>query len=162
MNYELDGLPLHILLVHAVVVTLPVASLCTAATMLWPAARRRLGLATPLLGLLSPALVFVTQRAGEWLLLRVAPTPAVLAHANDGRTLLPWAWALFGASLAAWLWHRYALRRRIAVRLGRRWGLAATVLVTAAVLVACTGVLADVAIIGEAGSRAVWGGLLGS
>ncbi|WP_287931423.1 hypothetical protein [Arthrobacter sp.] len=162
MNYEFDGLPLHILLVHAVVVALPVTALCTAATMLWPAARRRLGMATPVLGLLCLALVFVTQRAGEWLLLRVAPTPAVLAHANDGRTLLPWAWALFGASLAGWLWHRLSMRRRIALRLGAGWGRAGAVVLAVAVLLACAGIVADVAVIGEAGSRAVWGGLLGS
>ena len=60
----------------------------------------------------------------DWLLLRVAPIPAVLAHANDARTLLPWAWALFGASLAAGIRHRYLPRRRMAVRLGSGWGLA--------------------------------------
>ncbi|NVM98039.1 hypothetical protein [Arthrobacter sp. SDTb3-6] len=71
MNYEFRGLPLHILLVQAVVVTLPVAALCTVATTLWPAVRRRPGLATPALHLPGLALVFITQRAGEWLLLRV-------------------------------------------------------------------------------------------
>jgi hypothetical protein len=161
MNYEFDGLPLHILLVHAVVVMLPAAALFTAATMVWPWARRRLGLVTPVLGLLTPALVILTQRAGEWLLLRVANTPAIVAHANDGRTLLPWAWGLCGASLAAWLWHRLSVRQRLARKVGRGWGRAATILVAAAVLFACAGVLADVAVIGEAGSRAVWGGVLG-
>ncbi|PYI66277.1 hypothetical protein CVV68_14730 [Arthrobacter livingstonensis] len=162
MNYEFNGLPLHILLVHAVVVALPVAALCTAATMLWPTARRRLGMATPLLGLVCPALVFVTQQAGEWLLLRVGHTPAILAHANDGRTLLPWAWALLGASLAAWLWHRVSMQKRIAVHLGTGWGRTAAVLLIVAVLAVCAGATADVVVTGEAGSRAVWGGVLGS
>jgi len=161
MNYEFDGLPLHILLVHAVVVMLPLAALCTAATMMWPWARRRLGLATPVLGLLTPALVILTQRAGEWLLVRVANTPAIVAHANDGRTLLPWAWALCGASVAAWLWHRLSVPQLLARKIGRRLGWAATFVLAAAVLFVCAGMLADVAIIGEAGSRAVWGGVLG-
>ncbi|MGA7204238.1 MAG: hypothetical protein WBX27_06370 [Specibacter sp.] len=161
MNYEFQGLPLHILLVHAVVVGLPVTALCTAATMVWPAARRRLGIVTPVLGLICVALVFVTQKAGEWLLLRVAQTPNIVAHANDGRTLLPWAWGLFGAAVAAWLWHRLAVRERITARLGARWAGAATVVLALAVLAVCAGITADVAVIGEAGSRAVWGGLLG-
>ncbi|WP_104091545.1 hypothetical protein [Arthrobacter sp. GMC3] len=162
MNYEFDGLPLHILLVHAVVVTLPVAALCTAATLLWPLARRRLGLVTPLLGLLCVPLVFVTQKAGEWLLLRVGQTPAILAHANDGRTLLPWAWALFGASIAAWLWHRASAHAWLAGRITPTGAWIVTVLFTLLVLGICTGTIMDVVVIGEAGSRAVWGGILGS
>lgn len=161
MNYELNGLPLHILLVHAVIVMLPVTALCTAATLLWPAVRRRLGLLTPVSGLLSLVLVFVTQSAGEWLLLRVGPTPAILQHAADGRTLLPWAWALFGAALAAWLWHRLDAWAFLASRLGTFWGGLVACLFMAAVLAVCVGITVDVVVIGEAGTRAVWGGVLG-
>ncbi|ALE05979.1 hypothetical protein AL755_11695 [Arthrobacter sp. ERGS1:01] len=162
MTYEFNGLPLHILLVHAVVVIVPLTALCTAATMVWPMARRRLGLLTPALGIACVALVFVTMKAGEWLLLRVAQTPAILQHANDGRTLLPWAWALMGAAIVAWFWHRLAMRARLRARIGPRFAATVAVLVTVAVLLACVGITADVAVIGEAGSRAVWGGLLGS
>jgi hypothetical protein len=161
MTYEFNGLPLHILLVHAVVVGVPVAALCTLATMFWPAARRRLGVGTPVLALLCVALVFVTQQAGQWLLERVAQTPEIVAHANDGRTLLPWAWGMLGAALAAWLWHRFALRKRIGARFGTGWAVAVVVILGAAVLAVSVGIIVDVAVIGEAGSRAVWGGLLG-
>lgn len=162
MNYEFDGLPLHILLVHAVVVMLPVTALCTAATMLWPGARRRLGVITPLLGLLCVPLVILTQKAGEWLLQQVRQSPAILAHANDGRTLLPWAWALFGASAAAWCWHHFSVRAWLARRIGPTAGWMVTALFALLVLGVCAGVSMDVVVIGEAGSRAVWGGLLRS
>jgi len=162
MNYEFNGLPLHILLVHAVVVMVPVAALCTVATLFWPLARRRLGLLTPVLGLLSLSLVFVTTKAGEWLLLRVGQTPAILAHANDGRTLLPWVWALSGASVAAWLWHRVSLHAWLALHIKPTAAWVVTLLFSLLVLGVCAGTIMDVLVIGEAGSRAVWGGLLGS
>jgi len=161
VNYELSGLPLHILLVHAAIVMVPLTALCTAATLLWPKARRRLGLMTPVLGLLMLGLVFVTQQAGEWLLRRVAVTPAIAAHAADGRTLLPWAWALLFASLAAWAWHRLDVWAYLASRLGTWWGGVVAYVFMAAVLAVCVGITVDVVVIGEAGSRAVWGGLLG-
>ena len=37
-----NGLPAHVLLVHAIVVLLPLSALLLALTALWPAARRRL------------------------------------------------------------------------------------------------------------------------
>ncbi|WP_233625292.1 hypothetical protein [Actinoplanes sp. ATCC 53533] len=37
-----NGLPAHILLVHAIVVLLPLAALLLVLTAVWPAARRRL------------------------------------------------------------------------------------------------------------------------
>jgi hypothetical protein len=161
LNYELNGLPLHILLVHAVIVMVPLAALCTAATLLWPAARRRLGVVTPILGVLSLGLVFLTRAAGQWLLLRVDVTPAIAAHAADGLTLLPWAWALLAASLASWAWHRLSLWPRLRMRLGATGAGIVTCLFGALVLAVCIGVTVDVAVIGEAGTRAVWGGLLG-
>lgn len=161
MSYEFNGLPLHILLVHAVIVMVPLAALCTVATLLWPAARRRLGAATPVLGLAAVVLVFFTQQAGDWLLARVGHTSAILAHAADGRTLLPWAWGLLAASLAAWLWHRLSIWARLAARWGTGWSAGVACVFMAAVLAVCVGITADVVVIGEAGTRAVWGGVLG-
>lgn len=52
-----NGLPAHILLVHAIVVLLPLAALLLVLTALWPAARRRLAGPNAILSLLVLALV---------------------------------------------------------------------------------------------------------
>jgi hypothetical protein len=107
MNYELSGLPLHVLLVHAVIVIVPLAALCTVLSILWPAARRRLGVLTPLIAFVALALVPLTVQAGMWLFARVGVTPLIRAHARLGNTLLPWAAAVFVLAVAQWLWFRY-------------------------------------------------------
>ena len=50
---EFNGLPLHILIVHAVVVGIPLAALLTVLSAVWPAARRRLGIVTPIVALFA-------------------------------------------------------------------------------------------------------------
>jgi hypothetical protein len=62
-----NGLPAHILLVHAIVVLLPLAALLLVLTAVWPDARRRLAGPNALLSLLVVVLVPLTTSAGEWL-----------------------------------------------------------------------------------------------
>ena len=68
--------PLHVLIVHAVVVFIPLAALLTVLSAVWPAARRRLGIVTPIVALLALILVPFAANAGEWLQARVCRTPA--------------------------------------------------------------------------------------
>ncbi|WP_026554772.1 hypothetical protein [Arthrobacter sp. 35W] len=159
MDYAINGLPLHILLVHAVVVFVPITALCTALAVLWPAARRRLGLLTPILGLFSLIVVYIAQLAGEWLLLRVGQTPAIAHHAALGLGLLPWAWALAAAAIAPWLWHRFSIGTALAARIGTTGTKVATALAVLAVLFVCGAAVVEVVLIGDAGSRAVWEGV---
>ncbi len=51
MTWEFNGLPIHILLIHFVVIVVPLAGLCTVLAAAWPAARRRLGIVTALIAL---------------------------------------------------------------------------------------------------------------
>jgi len=60
-SFQIAGLPLHPLLVHLVVVLLPLAALATLLHAIWPAARRRLGVVTPL----SAGAVLVLVPAAE-------------------------------------------------------------------------------------------------
>ena len=159
MEYEINSLPLHVLLVHATVVFVPLAALCVALTLLWPAARRRLGIATPLIALLALVLVPVTQQAGHWLFLRIDQTPLAVEHMRLGDMLLPWVVGLFAAALGLWLWFRYgttaaASSRR---RLGAGYRVIAAV-VAVAVLAVCAGATVAVVLTGESGARAVWEG----
>src|ERR1700727_1437698 len=99
---EFAGLPLHVLLVHFVVVLVPLSALCTVASAVWPAARRRLGIVTPLLALAMLILVPVAIDAGQWLMERVPSTPLIRIHAALGNTLYPWTVALAIATVLQW------------------------------------------------------------
>jgi hypothetical protein len=108
-----NGLPAHILLVHAIVVLLPLAALLLVLTAAWPAARRKLAGANAILSVLVVVLVPVTTDAGEWLERRVASTPLVRAHTDLGDTAI-WA-AIPVAVLALIVWWRAREARSVAV-----------------------------------------------
>jgi len=153
----LSGLPLHPLLVHAVVVLLPLTVLALLLAQFWPAARRRLGVVTPLAALVVLVLVPITTAAGEVLAEAVGPIPAVEAHEEYGVMLLPWAIALFVVAAAQWAWFRWGAPRLPAARRGV--GPAVYWLLAAASLIVGAGSVVLLVLIGESGSRAVWGGM---
>jgi len=160
LEWELNGLPLHVLIVHAVVIMVPLAALCALLTAFWPAARRRLGIVTPLVALAALVLVPLAVQAGEWLQSRlVNVTPLLGAHTALGETMLPWVIALFLAATLQWFWYRFAAAEgaRFASALPSRAGrLVATVVLDVMVVVSALGSVVVVALIGESGSRAVW------
>jgi hypothetical protein len=102
MPTQINGLPAHVLLIHVVVVLIPVASLLVLLAAWWPAARRRLGLATPVLAVLALAVVPVTTHAGQWLKDRLPTQPAIEHHASLGRGMLIWAIGLAVAGVAVY------------------------------------------------------------
>jgi hypothetical protein len=181
---RINGLPAHVLLVHAVVVLIPLAALLLLASAWWPAARRKLGLLTPLVALVALLLVPVTTHAGEWLRDRVPATPLIQRHAELGDSLLPWAVAMFAVAVFLWYVHdgpaqRGRTRRPEAdlvepagsadgaVRTATRTEAPARVNVltlVAAVLatVLAIGSVIQVVRIGESGSKAVWQGNVSS
>lgn len=149
-SLQVGGLPLHPLLVHAVVVLLPLTALALVLAQLWPAARRRLGIVTPLAALLVLVLVPVTILAGESLKQTVGPLPAVAVHEGYGRMLPPWAIALFAVASAQWAWFRWGVRRIRRLARAVFWVLAVASIAVAA------GAVTVVVLAGESGSRAVW------
>ncbi|WGL52997.1 hypothetical protein P5P86_04040 [Nocardioides sp. BP30] len=140
----IHGLPAHPLLVHAVVVLLPLAALAVVLHVLWPAARRRLGAITPLLGLAMVVLVPITMHAGTDLAKRFGPNPLIERHEHLAHQLPPWTVALFVVTVVVWAW-----------RTPPRW--AHAVLAVATVVVAL-GVTVTLLRVGDAGARATWGG----
>lgn len=151
------GLPLHPLLVHGVVVLLPLTVLALLAAQFWPAARLRLGLATPLAALAVAGMVPVTTTAGQSLAEIVGPLPGVAEHEQLGLQLIPWSIALAAVSVVQWVWFRWgaeALRRAEHPRVGA----ALTVLLAAAVVVVAAGNLVLVVLTGHSGASAVWSG----
>ena len=93
------GLPTHAIVVHATVVLLPLAALAVLLHAFWPAARRRLGIVTPLLAGGALVLVPVSTQSGENLEDAVGRTELVERHAELADGMLPWAIGLFVAAV---------------------------------------------------------------
>ena len=152
MVNEINGLPLHVLIVHFVVVGVPLAALLTVLSALWPAARRRLGIITPIVALLVLIAVPVATNAGEWLQARLRPTPLIEAHVDLGRSMIWFAAGLFVAAVLAW---------GVPILMDRRSGGAPpwVGVVVAVVAIALAGAsVVQVYRVGEAGSKALWTG----
>ncbi|THG35035.1 hypothetical protein E6C70_02870 [Glaciibacter flavus] len=157
-GYSINGLPLHILIVHVVVIVVPIAALVVLVAAVWPRARRWLGLVTPILGILAALVVPLATQAGAWLEDRLRSAPLIEKHAALGDTLWPWTLALAILSVVVYVWYRVVDKRPTDAppsRSVRR--LVAIVLAVAAVVVVPTGITLTV-LIGESGSRAVWEG----
>ena len=155
---QVNGLPAHIVLVHAVVVLVPLAALAATAAAWWPALRRWLGVITPLLAIVAVAFVPVTTHAGEWLEAHVQHTDLVETHTELGDAVLPWAAGLAVLAIVGWLLGRHldrnpgAGRRDVMLRIG-------LAVLTTAVAV---GAVVTVIQAGESGARAAWDGRVSS
>ncbi len=165
----LNGLPAHILLVHAVVVLLPLAALILAASALRPAIARRMAGPNAVLAAVVLGLVPLTTDAGEWLERRVPETTALREHTELGDTALYVAIPV--AVLAVIVWWRTRESRRTgaqvavgpgtATRTPRRTFLAPTsstigVVIAVLAVVAAAATLYDVYLIGDSGAQASW------
>lgn len=145
--FEIAGLPLHPLIVHAVVILVPLTGLALILGSLLPAARKRLGIVTPIAAGVVLALVPITMLAGEALAQSVGPVPAVLHHADLGGLLWPWTLGMFLIATLQWCWYRF----------GDGPGRSARVILAVLAVVSGAGSTVMVVLIGEAGARAVWG-----
>jgi hypothetical protein len=175
---KISGLPAHVLLVHAVVVLVPLTCACLVATAWWPAARRRLGVVTPLLALACAGLVPVTTHAGQWLRDNLGVSNAlILKHTRMGNGLLPWVAGVLVLAVVQWLWFRRVTSDYRSVSLiGGQNGNPPSAVETrtepAARIGVVTGVLGVLAIalavgtvwqvyrIGDSGAHAVWNGVV--
>lgn len=166
MDYTVAGLPLHVLLVHALVVLTPLLALVLVLIAAWPAARRVLWLPALIGAAALLPLGLVTIEAGKWLEARLPLAPLIQKHTAQGEDLVPWLVALLvlAAAIAAWaVVERGDLRRAArangdGARLGRGIRIAVSVLLTVAALVIAVGSTWTLVRIGEAGTRAVWEG----
>ncbi|MYR07373.1 hypothetical protein GTV32_14110 [Gordonia sp. SID5947] len=155
----INGLPLHPLIVHGVVVFVPLTSLLAIVGVLWPAAQRRLGVVTPVVALATLIAVPLATSAGEALEQHVPHTSAVERHTQLGEQMIYWAGAVFALTAVWWILHE----PRTMGYLTRWWQPSSSAqramnVVVGFVLV-CVAVGAAVMVyrIGESGSRAVWG-----
>jgi len=159
MDWQLNGLPLHPLIVHLVTVAFPTASLLILVGAFWPALRRRLGIITPLIALVSLIAVPLATSSGESLEERVGHSALLETHTELGDTLLPWAIAVFVVAVAQWAWQHWVLtpdtkRPRPIVRGSARL-IVGTLLTVLAVGTSIGGIITTVQI-GHSGAEAVW------
>ncbi|GAB3147447.1 hypothetical protein GCM10027258_40840 [Amycolatopsis stemonae] len=98
----INGLPAHILLVHAIVVLLPLSAVLLVVSSFWPKARGKLAGPNALLAVLVTILVPVTTDAGEWLERRVASTLLLHTHTELGDTALYVAIPVAVLALVVW------------------------------------------------------------
>lgn len=94
------GLPVHALVVHAVVVLVPVTSLGAIVIAIVPRWSRRFGILVPLFALAAAGAAVVAQLSGEQLAARVG-LPA--DHASLGASMKWFALALLVVTTALWL-----------------------------------------------------------
>ncbi|GAA1061227.1 hypothetical protein [Agromyces bracchium] len=171
-DFQVAGLPMHVLLVHVVVVGIPLLSVLLVVLAAWPAARRVLWIPTLVGAVALLGLTWLTVEAGKWLVERVPETPLIEAHADQGEDILPWviALAVVAALIGALaLVERAAARRVTDAEVAAARGVStparrspARVAIAILLLVATIGVgvgaVWTTVRIGEAGSRAVWEG----
>ncbi len=140
-----DGLPVHILVVHAVVVLVPLMSLVTIAFTLRP--KWRPGLPWAVLGnAVALAAALVAKASGERLQNRLSSRAGQIIakdHGERGGVLWVFALALLIASVIAYL-------------LVRQESLVLTSLAIALVVICAAGATYWTVLTGDSGSRAVW------
>ena len=160
---QINGLPAHVLLVHAVVVLVPLAALMLVASAVWPAARRRLGVATPVMAVVAAVSIPPATQAGEWLQARVPDNPLVRAHAGMGHDVIPFAGLMVVLAGLVWWRNRTADAdprpagpgTALAAELRRptdRW----TVVLAALSVLVAAGAMVTTVRIGDSGAKASW------
>jgi hypothetical protein len=160
MPVFVSGLPLHVLVVHAVVVLVPLSVLAALVVALWPAARRRYGWLAVGLTAVATACIPIATSSGEDLRDRLVPTELIREHAHLGDQLLIFVAALL-VVLAALVWFgRRAPREGPGVAVARRLPVKALVPVLMVLTVGFAVVSAvQVVRIGDSGARAAWSGV---
>lgn len=148
-----NGLPVHVLAVHFVIVLVPLTALAVVAGAIWPSAARRMGVVLPLLALVTLVSVPVATDAGEWLEKHVDSDPLVRRHAELGDGLLPWAAGLFVLATAVWWTTRRSASASAATPRSALMVRVAAVVLSVAV---AAGAVVDVYRIGDSGAKAAW------
>ncbi|MEU4295276.1 DUF2231 domain-containing protein [Kribbella sp. NPDC026596] len=154
----INGLPAHVLLVHAIVVLLPLSAALLALTAIWPAAGRRLAGPNAILAVLVVVLVPITTSAGEFLEHNLRPNSLIHRHAELGDTAIYAAVAV--AVLALIVWWRQREGRGTPTKRAYLAPASSTVtaLVTVIAFLVAGAAVYDVVRIGDSGAKASWSG----
>lgn len=151
MPETLGGIPVHPLIVHAVVVLIPLAALGVIAVSLVPRWRGRFGVLVVAAAAVSTALVPVATESGENLEEVVGESARLERHAELGEGMIWGAIPLLVVAAVLW-WMGWRADRDRPVP---RW-LALVVPVLGVVIAVVA--LVQVVLVGHSGAESVWGG----
>jgi hypothetical protein len=150
----INGLPAHILIVHAVVVFVPMSAIALIAAIR-PTWARRLGIALPVLAILALLSVLAAMNAGGWLQNHVQNTALVRDHTRIAGQL--WPFSAVVALLSVVVWRLSSRPTSSTTRRGWQSGRISTAVIIGVLSVAVgLGSIVEVVRIGESGSRAAW------
>jgi uncharacterized membrane protein len=144
------GIPLHPLVVHAVVVLIPLGALGVGALSVVPKWRSRYGILVMCAAVAAALLAPVAKESGENLRAALGESDLINRHAQLGGTLLWGAVPLALVSVILWWLGRRSERGQDVPR----W---ASVLVGVVGVAVAVIVLVQIVLIGHSGARAVWG-----
>jgi len=150
----LTGLPVHALVIHAVVVLVPLAALGTVAIAVVPSWRERFGPLVVLIATAGLAMVPVATRSGEALEERIDAGGIVRDQIEEHST---WGDRVIWPTLALWV----LVIALVLISRGRRRGVGPTLVAVLAVI-AAIGAAGTVGLTGHLGSTAVWSCTIGS
>ncbi|MFE9689006.1 DUF2231 domain-containing protein [Micromonospora sp. NPDC005806] len=160
MFKEINGLPVHVLVVHAVVVLVPLLALLASVYGLVPVSRRRLDWAVLVLAVVTPVVAYVASQSGKALqeVLRGRGYPAeglakIKEHSDYGDVLL---WLTVALAVAALLLVALTSKNPRVTRLPSwlSW------LVTGVVVVLSVFALVYVYRTGDSGAQMVWSNIV--
>ena len=157
MFTSVDGLPVHVLLIHLVVVLVPASALLLVAQAWSPVVRRWAGVLGPLSALAALVLVPITASSGQWLKDQLRPTPLIERHADLGERLWPWVLAVFVLSVAVYLLGRRGDAAGAALP-PTAGAVGVQVLVAVLATAVAVGAMWQTYRVGDSGARAVWTG----
>ncbi|MGB7819360.1 MAG: DUF2231 domain-containing protein [Ornithinibacter sp.] len=156
------GIPVHALVVHAVVVLAPLTALLLLLFGVSARFRAWSGVLTPVVATLTTALTPVATQSGEALQRRVPDTGLVEEHAEMGDTLV---WVMIAATIvawAAWWFFRRSASGPAGIESsgGASSGSSGPSVAQRALAVLCVvaavGVSIDVVLVGHSGAKSVW------
>jgi hypothetical protein len=137
------GLPVHVLVVHAAVVGVPLAAVVAVAVAVVPRWRVRFRWYAVVITAVMFVVTFIAKQSGETFNARLGQPSVAAFHVQLGNTMHLFALVLFVASVGVAMVHRVP---------GRWPAIIATVVVAAAASAA----VAQVIRVGHSGSEAVW------
>ena len=150
MPDTVGGIPIHPLVVHAVIVLVPLGAIGVGAVSLVPKWRSRYGILVMSAAVLAALLVPIATQSGENLKEVVGENDLIDRHAELGDTMLWGAIPLAVVAVILWWLGRRTERGQSVPRWASR-------LAGGVGLVVAIAVVVQIILIGHSGARAVWG-----
>lgn len=148
-------MPIHPLLAHLAVVSIPFAALTDIVVVSWPRARRWLGWGAIAITLVAVIITPLTTSAGESLEATTRMNPDLARHTHLGDQMILWVAPLFAFIVVHWAATADLSRLRVP-EVPTRWRRIAEIVSAVAVVVAAIGAIVWVVRIGDAGAKSVW------